>query len=77
MLTTQGQSDQAHPSFLGNEFLGILFVSRRKATSVDLVNSIFAIEQGGGLLQTEALCFDNEHVTEEQLEGEPTAVNDL
>jgi len=65
------------PSFLGNGFLGILLVPGRKATSVDLFNSILTIEQCGGLLQTEALCLDDEHVAEEQLEDEPTAVNDI
>jgi hypothetical protein len=44
---------------------------------VDLINGILTIEQRGSLLQTQALCFDDKYVTEDQLKEEPTAVNDL
>jgi len=47
------------------------------STSVDLVNNLLTIKQGGSLLQTEAFCFDDEDETEDQLEGEPAAVNNL
>lgn len=64
-------------SILRNKFLGIFLIAGGKATSVDLIDSILTIKQRGGLLQTEALRFNDEHVTEDQLEGEPTTVNNL
>jgi hypothetical protein len=45
--------------------------------NMDLANDLITIEQGGSLLQTQALRFNNEEVTENQLDGEPAAVNDL
>jgi hypothetical protein len=33
--------------------------------SVDFVNDLLTIKQSGSLLQTEALCFDDEEVTED------------
>lgn len=63
---------------VGGQVLDILFVDGgRTATSVDLVNSLLTIEQSGSLFQTESLGFDDEGITEEQLEGEPAAVDDL
>lgn len=64
------------PLLVGDRLLGIFLVGSRTTTSVDLVNDL-AIKQSGSLLQTEALGFDYEGVTKEQLEGEPTAVDDL
>ena len=49
---------------VGDGLLGILLVDRT-VTTVDLVNNLLAIEQSGGLLQTEALRFDDEGITEE------------
>jgi hypothetical protein len=63
---------------VGDGLLGILLVGPVGGhESVDLDNNLLTIEQSGSLLQTEALCFDDEGVTEEQLEGEPAAVEDL
>jgi len=50
---------------VGDGLLDILLVSGKAATSVDLVNNLLAIEQSGGLLQTETLCLNDEGVTEE------------
>jgi hypothetical protein len=49
----------------------------RTDMNMDLVNDLITIEQGGSLLQTQALRLNNEEVTEHQLDGEPAAVNDL
>ena len=49
----------------------------RTNMNMDLVNDLFTIEQGGSLLQTQALRLNNEDVTEHQLDSEPAAVNDL
>ena len=62
---------------VGYGLLGLLLVGGRTATSIDLLNNLFAIKQSSSLLQTKALGFDDEGVAEEQLEGEPAAVDDL
>lgn len=65
------------PLMVGDGLLDILLVGDRAATGMDLFNNLLAIKQRGSRLQTEALCFDYEGVTEEQLEGKPAAVDDL
>ena len=60
-----------------NGLLRILFVGGRTDMNVDLVNDLITIEQGGSLLQTEALRFNDEDITEHQLYGEPAAVDNL
>jgi hypothetical protein len=62
---------------VGDGLLDILLVGGRTGSTMDLLNNLLAIEQSGGLLQTEALGFDDECVTEEQFENEPAAVDDL
>ena len=62
---------------VGYGLLGVLLVGGGTTTSVDLINELLTIEQSGSLLQTEALGFDDEGVAEEQLKGEPAAVDDL
>jgi len=63
---------------VGDGFLGILLVCcGRTGTILDLDNNNLIIEQGGSLLQAEALCFDDEGVTEEQLKGKQAAIKDL
>jgi len=59
------------------ELLGVLLVTGSKATSVNLVNGLLAVEQSGSLFQTKTLGFDDKEITEERLEGEPAAVDDL
>jgi hypothetical protein len=44
---------------------------------MDLLDGFLAVKQGRSLLQTETLCFDDEKVTEQQLENEPAAVENL
>ena len=60
-----------------DRFLGILLVRSRPGTILDLDDNLLTIEQRCSLLQAEAFGFDDEDVTEEQLEGEPTAIEDL
>jgi hypothetical protein len=60
-----------------NGLLGILFVGGRADVNVNLVNDLITIKQGGSLLQTKALRFNDEDVAEHQLDGEPAAVDDL
>jgi len=65
---------------VGDGLLGTLLVGGVggvTSTSVDLVNNLLTIKQGGSLLQAEAFCFDDEDETEDQLEGEPAAVDNL
>jgi hypothetical protein len=57
--------------------LGIFLVGGVMTPSVDLVNDFLTIEQSRSLLQTQALRFDDEDVTEHQLDDEPAAVEDL
>ena len=57
--------------------LNIPVVAGSTTTSVNLANGLLAVEQSGSLFQTEALGFDDEDVTEDALEGEPTTVDNL
>ena len=57
--------------------LNITLVTRVAGASVDLVNDLLSIKQSGSLLQTKALGFNEEYVTEDPFKGEPAAVDDL
>ena len=48
--------------------LGIFLVGGMMTPSVDLVNNFLTVEQSRSLLQTQALRFDDEDVTEHQLD---------
>ena len=59
------------------KLLSVLLAAGGKATSVNLVDRLLAVEQSGSLFQTKSLGFDDKEITEECLEGEPAAVDNL
>ena len=73
----QEKSRSYTPSYAALLVQDVVRAHLRDGRCVDLRGRVLAVEQGGGLLERQTLCLDDEEVQEHELERDPADVYNL